>query len=59
MISANEELLKQVWINLLDNAVKFAPQNGRVAQFQIYERPDSVSSRPSKITGRRSQTKIR
>lgn len=26
-IQANEELLKQVWINLLDNAVKFAPRN--------------------------------
>lgn len=25
MIRANEELLKQVWINLLDNAIKFAP----------------------------------
>jgi len=24
-ICANEELLKQVWINLLDNAIKFAP----------------------------------
>ena len=24
MISANEELLKQVWVNLLDNAVKFS-----------------------------------
>lgn len=29
-ISANEELLKQVWINLLDNAVKFSPENGVV-----------------------------
>jgi signal transduction histidine kinase len=26
MIEANEELLKQVWINLVDNAVKFAPR---------------------------------
>lgn len=25
-ISANEELLKQVWINLLDNAIKFSPE---------------------------------
>lgn len=27
-IEANEELLKEVWINLLDNAVKFSPENG-------------------------------
>lgn len=27
-ISANEELLKHVWINLLDNAVKFSPEYG-------------------------------
>ena len=30
IIAANPELLKQVWINLLDNAVKFAPEHGRV-----------------------------
>ncbi len=27
-ISANEELLKQVWINLIENAVKFSPYSG-------------------------------
>ncbi len=27
MIVANEELLKQVWINLIDNAIKFSPEN--------------------------------
>ncbi len=31
MISANEELLKQVWINLLDNAIKFSEPNGIVS----------------------------
>ena len=30
-IEANEELLKQVWINLIDNAVKFVPQDGTVS----------------------------
>lgn len=30
MIEANEELMKQVWINLLDNAVKFSPPCGIV-----------------------------
>ncbi len=29
-ISANEELLKQVWINLIDNAIKFTPDYGTV-----------------------------
>ena len=29
-IRANEELLKQVWINLLDNAVKFSPREGLI-----------------------------
>lgn len=29
-ISANEELLKQVWINLLDNAVKFSSSGGTI-----------------------------
>ena len=31
MIEANEELLKQVWINLTDNAVKFSPVRATVA----------------------------
>ncbi len=29
-VEGNEELLKQVWINLIDNAVKFAPAYGTV-----------------------------
>ncbi len=29
-IRANEELLKQVWINLLDNAIKFSPENQEI-----------------------------
>lgn len=30
-ICANEELLKQIWINLLDNAIKFSPDYGFIA----------------------------
>ncbi|RAV05021.1 HAMP domain-containing sensor histidine kinase [Paenibacillus sp. YN15] len=40
-IHANEELLKQVWINLLDNAVKFSP-NGGVIAIMITEKPDAI-----------------
>lgn len=29
-ISANEELLKHVWLNLLDNAIKFSPPTGEI-----------------------------
>lgn len=31
MVRGNEELLKQVWVNLLDNAVKFSPEGGALA----------------------------
>lgn len=30
LIRANEQLLKQVWMNLLDNAIKFSPSSGRI-----------------------------
>ena len=30
-VRANEELMKQVWLNLLDNAIKFSPVGGTVA----------------------------
>lgn len=29
-INANEEMLKQVWINLIDNAIKFTPDYGTI-----------------------------
>ena len=37
LIEANEELLKQVWINLIDNAVKFVPRCGTV-ELEIFEK---------------------
>ncbi len=42
MICANEELMKQVWVNLLDNAIKFSPDSGCV-QVSIAEDSDHLS----------------
>ena len=41
-ITANEELLKQVWINLLDNAFKFSPRYQTV-EIQIKDLEDRLS----------------
>lgn len=40
-ISANKELLKQVWVNLIDNAVKFSPEWGTVI-FSIHREGNSL-----------------
>jgi signal transduction histidine kinase len=40
IISANEELLKLVWINLLDNAIKYSPEYGLII-VKIRESDDS------------------
>lgn len=40
-IEASEELLKQVWINLIDNAVKFVPNGGTVS-FDISDTGDAL-----------------
>ena len=45
-LEANEEMLMQVWINLIDNAVKFVPEGGTVS-LDICEKADEVSVRIS------------
>jgi signal transduction histidine kinase len=42
MIHANEELMKQVWINLLGNAVKFSPVGGLI-RVSILPQPGSIT----------------
>jgi signal transduction histidine kinase len=42
IIDANEELLKQVWVNLIDNAVKFSPEGGTV-EIEIRESGGDIS----------------
>lgn len=43
-ISASEELLKQVWINLIDNAIKFSPEYGNVIiKIKKYEEKHIIS----------------
>lgn len=41
-VTANEEMMKQVWINLLDNAVKFSPIGGKI-EIRIKQTADSIS----------------
>lgn len=43
-ISGNEDLLKQLWFNLLDNAVKFARDGGKLS-VRVTRSPGSVSVR--------------
>lgn len=37
MIFAEKEMMKQVWINLIDNAIKFSNENGKI-DIKVYEK---------------------
>ena len=37
----NKVLLNQVWINLIDNAIKFSPQNGKI-KLKLHRKKDQV-----------------
>ena len=41
-IHANKELLQQVWINLLDNAIKFSPAGGTI-EISIKDQDNTIS----------------
>lgn len=41
-VEGNEEMLRQVWINLLDNAIKFSPVGGQI-EVRIKEAFDAIS----------------
>ena len=40
-VEGNEELLKEVWINLFDNAIKFSPEGGEV-EAKVSEEPEGI-----------------
>ena len=48
MLSANEDLLKQVWLNLLDNAIKHSPRGGELG-VSLKEGEGSVTVRISNL----------
>lgn len=56
-IEGNEELLKQIWINLTDNAIKFSPRGG-VVSFEIETDSENVTVK-IKNNGSISDTDLR
>lgn len=44
MISGDEQLLSEVWVNLIDNAIKFSPDGGRV-EISVFDRDKALEVR--------------
>ena len=57
MIEANEEMLKQVWINLIDNAIKFVPQCGTV-ELEVIDKEDNLCVKVSNMGSEIPQNKL-
>lgn len=41
IVTGNEDMLRQVWINLLDNAIKFSPEKGAI-KINVVENQDYI-----------------
>lgn len=41
-VTGNEDLLSEVWINLLDNAIKFSPEGGKII-VKVFPKGDAIS----------------
>lgn len=41
MVFAEKEMLNQVWVNLIDNAIKFSNENGKI-EIKVYEKEDNA-----------------
>ncbi len=58
-ICADEDLLSQFWVNLLHNAIKFTPQDGRVCINNLHKAFTAISNSVSPTTALALPMKIR
>lgn len=58
-ITANEEMLQHVWLNILDNAVKFSPQGGLLKVTLSEENGEAVASVSDSGSGMSGEERLR